>query len=97
MSTTVVNGKEYLIDNILADFLIQQKSSSNIEFHGSNGKDQIFVQFKNGSSYIYKGVNEADIKEMNEAESIGKFVHALSKKYASEKIPKRVVVEQNIT
>lgn len=97
MLITVINGAAHQTDPRLAGFEIKQKPSSNIEFYGSNGTDQIFVQFKSGGSYLYKGVDLDIIQLMNQAESIGKFIAGISKVVSYEKLGDRLVTLKSNT
>lgn len=92
MEQLIINVSEYHVDDRLQGFDIRQKESSNVDYYGSNGNDKIFIQFKNGVSYIYNDVKKQDIDEMNEAESIGKFMASLArKKYAFTKVTMELV------
>jgi hypothetical protein len=90
MLITIINGQAHRTDPSLAGFELKQKSSSNIEFYGSN-ENQIFVQFKNGGAYIYKNIEEKTIQDLHQAESIGKFVAALSKVHGHIKLGNKLV------
>lgn len=78
MLKTIINDQPHNTDPRLAGFEIKQKPSSNIEYYGNN-ENQIFVQFKNGGAYLYKDVAPDTIKQMHQAESIGRFISVLSK------------------
>lgn len=72
-----INGVQYTIDEKLDNFTIKSKPSSNVAFYGVNHDAtdiQLFVQFKNGSCYIYSGLTDQTLKELNECESIGSFI-----------------------
>jgi hypothetical protein len=90
MKKVIINDKEYHVAGMLEAFNIQQKPSSNVEFFGTNSAGSVFVQFKNGNTYIYSNVHAGRIEEMNAAESIGRFVPKL-KAYPCEKIDRRLV------
>jgi hypothetical protein len=75
-----LQNQEYQVDDLLAEYKIEWKLSSNVEFFGDDGNN-IFVQFKNGKSYIYQNVIKEHIEQMHAAESIGKFVGAVAKLY----------------
>lgn len=72
-----INGQLVNVKEALDHFIIKQKPSSNVEYFGYGPNSDIFIQFKNGSSYIYKNDNQLLVKEMLETESIGKFVPSL--------------------
>lgn len=80
METYIINVAEHTVDERLKGFDLSKKPSSNVDYYGSNGKDTIFIQFKNGVSYLYHDVKKEDIDAMNQAESIGKFMSILSRK-----------------
>jgi hypothetical protein len=82
---------EHQVDSLLDGYEIAQKSSSNVDYYGSNGIDTIFIQFKSGGSYLYLNVDNATIDEMHATESIGKFIGTLSKKYTYTKIDRKLV------
>jgi hypothetical protein len=91
MEQYVINLAEYIIDDSLQGFEICQKPSSNVDFYGTNGKD-IFIQFKNGGTYIYENVPKEIIDEMHKAESIGSFVSKyLTKKFEFKKFDNKLV------
>jgi hypothetical protein len=63
-------------------------SSSNVESVGYDEESQIvFVQFLNGSMYIYKGVEKHQFENLRDADSIGSYLHRNYKNvYPYEKI-----------
>jgi hypothetical protein len=81
---------EHEIDEQLQGFNLMQKPSSNVDYYGTNGTDTVFIQFKNGVSYLYSNVSKEHITEMLNAESIGKFVVQVLKKYPYTKAGKWV-------
>lgn len=88
----MINVAEHTVDERLKGFDISKKPSSNVDYYGSNGKDTIFIQFKNGVSYLYHDVTKEDIDAMNQAESIGKFMATLArKKYTYTKVTLEMV------
>ena len=93
MKTIQINGVDHSVNDRIAEFTINQKASSNVDFFGTDLiNDKLFIQFKNGSSYIYSGVNADTIKLAHSAESIGKFVVSqVVGKFESEKIAERLV------
>jgi hypothetical protein len=91
MEQYIINVAEHQVDSLLDGYEIAQKPSSNIDYYGSNGKDTIFIQFKNGVSYLYLNVDKASIDQMQAAESIGKFIGTLSKKYTYTKVDRKLV------
>ncbi|MCX3264787.1 KTSC domain-containing protein [Pedobacter agri] len=75
MKTLIINNQEFTVSEKLEGFTIESKPSSNVAFYGMNSETkELFVQFKNGSAYIYRGItNEAAIGLIN-AESVGKYI-----------------------
>lgn len=91
MRKIVVNNQPVTVDDLLAGYEILSKPSSNVEYYGTNGQN-VFVQFKNGSTYLYLNVKDQDIAALRKAESIGKFIPVLSKQYQYTKVDKQLVV-----
>lgn len=74
MNRQIINGQQVELADVIKDFIVKQKPSSNVEYFGFNTESDVFVQFKNGSSYIYKKVSNEIIGKMITTESIGSFV-----------------------
>ena len=91
MKKIVVNDQPVSVDELLQDYDILSKPSSNVEFYGTNGQN-VFIQFKNGSTYLYLNVTDQDIVALRKAESIGKFIPVLSRKYQYTKVDRQLVV-----
>lgn len=93
MEKRMLNGIDYQVDERLNDFAVFQKPSSNVEFFGGCEKEgKVFVQFRNGSTYVYENVSADVIDVMNDAPSIGQFVSAtFSKNYSFKHYPERMV------
>lgn len=91
----MLNQVNLSIDDRVADFQILSRKSSNVEYFGIQPEHKkLFVQFKNGKSYLYTDVDPSVLQEATEAESIGKFLNAnISGKYISLKIDFRLVTE----
>lgn len=87
MKTININGIKYNVNQKLECFVISQKTSSNVEFIGLNSDtNQLFVQFKNGSSYIYSNLDSSTVIDLINCESIGKFISGrIVKVFPSEK------------
>jgi hypothetical protein len=90
MRKIVLNNQPVAVDDIIKEFEVMSKESSNVDYYGTDGTN-VFVQFKNGSSYLYTNVTPADIEGMKDAESIGRFIPVL-KKYPTTKYENRLVV-----
>lgn len=55
---------------------MQSVTSSNIDQIGYDKENnELHVRFKNGSLYIYEGVNEDHFVSMTTAESVGKYLN----------------------
>jgi hypothetical protein len=90
MKKLTINNQPVTVVELLKDFEIITKDSSNVDYYGTDGTN-VFIQFKNGSSYLYSNVTPADIEAMKQAESIGRFIPVL-KKYPTTKYENRLVV-----
>lgn len=84
------------LDPRIEGFSIQKKSSTNIEYFGSNyATGQMFFQFRNGTTYKYNGVPVDVMRASASCDSIGKFFHAMIKgQFESEGIGERLVREE---
>lgn len=81
-----INRVQYDVHPALANYAIHRKPSSNVAFYGF-ALGSVFVQFMNGSSYIYNEVPDEVISDAAKAESIGSFVSRnLVKKFPSVKL-----------
>lgn len=55
---------------------MHQVSSSNVASVGYDTQNQIvYVQFLNGSTYIYKGVSEHEFENLKTAASVGSYLN----------------------
>lgn len=101
MKKITLNEVNYLVNPRLEGFTIKQLPSSNVAFHGLNSStNELFIQFKNGSSYIYKDIDSQTAINLINCESIGKFVsREIVGKFKSEKLEGVMVkiVEDYIT
>jgi len=91
----MLNDKTLLLDERIESFQVLSRKSSNVEYFGIQPEHKkLFVQFKNGKSYIYTEVSPEVLQQAVEAESIGKFINShITKKYISIKIDFRLVTE----
>ena len=55
---------------------MHQVSSSNISAVGYDAENQgVYVQFLDGSVYVYKGVNEYEFENLRTASSVGSYLN----------------------
>nr|SPS04580.1 conserved protein of unknown function [Candidatus Nitrotoga fabula] len=55
---------------------MQPVSSSNISAVGYDAENQrVYVQFLDGSVYVYKGVNEFEFENLRTASSVGSYLN----------------------
>ncbi len=77
MNKHIINDINVIVNPVLNGFSIHSKPSSNVEYFGIDSlHSRLFVQFKNGSSYIYKDVNINILNEIQVADSVGKYFSA---------------------
>lgn len=94
-NTIELNDVKLQVSDILFDFAIHQKASSNVDYFGTDYvNERMFIQFKGGTgAYIYNGVNMDLLDASIAAESIGKFVLTnIVKKFITTKFEQRLVV-----
>ena len=98
MDIITINDRPYQVDSRVREFAIKQKASSNVDFFGTNADEgKIFVQFKNGASYIFEGVDEATLNDVGNAESVGKFISSrVAGKFNAEKSTARLITPEII-
>lgn len=99
MKKIELNGANYALDERIADFVISEKPSSNVAFFGTEPvSKKLFIQFKNGSCYIYSDVDSDTLKQIHESDSVGKFVasHVVKQGFPSEKILTPLVKSETI-
>lgn len=89
----VINHKLIEQHQDIADFTIIHRQSTSIEFVGFNpDSNQLFVQFINGNSYIYEGVDLVIMDGARNCPSIGKYVNDFIKpSYLSTKYGYKLV------
>lgn len=103
MKTITLPSGTYAVDSILDGFDIIEKPSSNVAFVGTSMLEhKIYVQFKNGSGYMYSEVDFDTLSFIPIAESIGKFISSkVVKHFPSEKqertlinwIPELIIID----
>src|SRR5260221_3570662 len=90
MQTVKFNEIEYQANDLLDAFELFQKKSSNVAFYGFCGC-QLFVQFHNGSCYMYELTHEA-VSDCINAESIGKFIsNQVVSRFPSQKVESKLI------
>lgn len=66
---------------------ITKLNSSIIEKFAYNTNEQeMLVEYKGGSQYLYKNVNEIVVSEFIDADSKGKYINEIKKDYEFEKV-----------
>lgn len=72
----------------LESFEIMKKDSSQVDYIGTNEEKKIlFVQFKNGASYIYENVDHVTLQNARRAISIGSFLQTdIKEKFPFKKV-----------
>ncbi len=95
MKTITLSSGTYAVDPILDGFDIFEKPSSNVAFVATDIlANKMYVQFKNGSGYMYNDVSEDVISFAPAAESIGKFISSqVVKHFPSEKMDNALIVK----
>lgn len=85
---------DYQVDDQLNDFVVIEKPSSNVAFFASDIlRGRLYVQFKNGSGYMYTEMDENIISFAHNCDSIGKFVSSqVVKKFPSEKLDHSLIM-----
>lgn len=93
MRTINLPSGTYAIDPILDGFDIIEKPSSNVAFVVTDiASRRLYVQFKNGSGYMYSEVDYDILSFIPAAESIGKFISSkVVKHFPSEKQEKTLI------
>lgn len=92
-TTKTVNGLSVTVDGNLADFEIIKKASNNIDYFAICRKmSNLFIQFSNGTCFMYANVPPEVLEQAKEAESIGKFFHASIKgKYQDQAVGSNLI------
>jgi len=93
MYKVTLQSGTYAVDDALQGFDIIEKPSSNVAFVATCMiTNRMYVQFKNGSGYIYSEVNLDTLSAVSAVDSIGKFISSkVVKHFPSEKIEKPLV------
>lgn len=97
MKTIRLLNRTYNVIDRLDEFNINMPTSNGVSFFGSNpNSGSVFVQFKNGGTYIFMGVTPEVRKGLINADSVGLFVAKhIVKKFPSEKLNEIGVVPTN--
>lgn len=88
-----VNGEIVTADQNLQEFEIIKKASSNVDYFAICRKtSNLFIQFSNGTCFLYHSVPPEVLEQAKEAESIGKFFHASIKgKYQDQAVGSNLI------
>lgn len=91
-----INGVIYDVHEAVESFTILHKESSNVAFWGYDVSTMVFfVQFKNGSTYMYSEVPASLLQGSIDADSIGKFIsQEIVKKFPSTKFDTQVLLKE---
>lgn len=97
MRTIELNNTVYQIDSRLEGFMVSSKPSSNVAFYGYSLNNSFFIQFKNGSAYIFSDVSESVLAGVNKAVSIGAYFNSEIKgKFPNEKLAGSMVTRKEM-
>lgn len=82
-SLVIIEGALHNVSHELASYeLYHQPKSNNVDYLGINKKDNIlFVQFKNGKSYVYLDVNKEALDLWNNSRTAGNYLANCIKGY----------------
>lgn len=73
--TTTINNNAVSVPEELAGYELYKRESSRVEYIGiHNANKTLYIQFKNGSGYIYLNCSEKLLTDAVNAKSIGSFV-----------------------
>jgi hypothetical protein len=94
MKKVILESGTYAADDALEGFDIIEKPSSNVAFVATCMiTNQMYVQFKNGSGYMYSEVDLDTLSAVTAVDSIGKFISSqVVKKFPSEKMEKALII-----
>lgn len=95
MKKVTLQSGTYAVDDALQGFDIIEKPSSNVAFVATCMiTHQMYVQFKNGSGYMYSEVDYDVLSAVSAVDSIGKFISSqVVKKFESEKMPNALIIK----
>jgi hypothetical protein len=98
MNKVILPSGTYAVDDVLQGFDIIEKPSSNVAFVATCMiTNQMYVQFKNGSGYMYSEVDLDTLSAVSAVDSIGKFISSqVVKKFPSEKM-EATLIRQMLT
>lgn len=93
MNKVTLPSGTYAVDDALQGFDIIEKPSSNVAFVATCMITlQMYVQFKNGSGYMYSEVDLDTLSAVSAVDSIGKFISSqVVKHFPSEKMEKSLI------
>lgn len=105
MKKILINETAYLVDERFENFTFHKKESSNVDVFGHtpftpmDEKCDVVIQFNNGGTYLYEGVEPVTVQGAIDCESIGKYYRAeISARHTGVKmINPAVVLAEEIT
>lgn len=94
MNKVTLPSGTYAVDDALQGFDIIEKPSSNVAFVATCMiTNRMYVQFKNGSGYMYSEVDLDTLSAVSAVDSIGKFISSkVVKHFPSEKLDHSLIM-----
>lgn len=100
MKKIIINEATYLVDKRFENFTFHKKPSSNVDVFGYSSpftpmdeKCDVVIQFNNGGTYLYEGVELVTVQGAIDCESIGKYYRAeISSKHTGIKLTNPAVI-----
>lgn len=91
---TTITGQLCLVNEILKDFELAKKNSTYVSYLGIRREtSQLFLQYNNGTCFMFNAVPPEKLEAATVAESIGKFFHSdLKGKFETEELAHNCVV-----
>jgi hypothetical protein len=84
---TTINGEAVNVDNKLQGYTLFKKPSSHVNYYGTHrDTSSLFVQYNNGTCFIFTEVPDPLLAKAEVAPSIGKFLHAFTKDLPVKKL-----------
>lgn len=85
---TTISGTAVIVNPILAEFELAKKNSTYVHYLGIRREtSQLFLQYNNGTCFMFNAVPPEKLEAATVAESIGKFFHSdLKGKFETEEL-----------